>query len=150
ELEKRGILHRNGSMELGELRFGESLTQEVAYEGLLMRERRQLHDRAAALFAAESQSVPPGADVRRTHALAAHHWARGEDRGRGIQALLDAAAEALGVPSYGDAIRLYREAWQLAEITLGERGRERSEETKRLALRAAVGISGAAVIYGDA
>ena len=149
ELEKRGILHRNGSMELGELRFGESLTQEVAYEGLLMRERRQLHDRAAALFAAESQSVPPGADVRRTRVLAAHHWARGEDRARGIQALLDAAQEALGVPSYGDAIRLFREAWQLAEITLGER-RERSEETKRLALRAAVGISGAAVIYGDA
>jgi AAA ATPase-like protein/adenylate/guanylate cyclase family protein len=148
ELEKRGILHRNGSMELGELRFGESLTQEVAYEGLLMRERRQLHDRAARLFEAEAATVTRGADARRAHALAAHHLARGENRARGIQALIDAANEALAVPSFGDAIRLFREAWQLAEITLGER-REHSEETKRLALRAAMGISHAAIVYGD-
>jgi len=149
ELEKRGILHRNGSIELGELRFGESLTQEVAYEGLLMRERRQLHDRAARLFEAEAAAVTRGADARRAKALAAHHLARGENRARGIQALIDAANEALAVPSFGDAIRLFREAWQLAEITLGER-REQSEETKRLALRAAMGISGAAIVYGDA
>ncbi|MFI5317487.1 MAG: ATP-binding protein, partial [Myxococcota bacterium] len=148
ELERRGILHRNGGMELGELRFGESLTQEVAYEGLLMRERRQLHDRAASLLEAEAHAVTGAGEGRRGLALAAHHLARGDDRARGIAALIDAANEALGVPSYGDAIRLFREAWQLAEQTLGER-RERSEETKRLALRAAVGISAAAVIYGD-
>jgi hypothetical protein len=52
------------------------------------------------------------------------------------------------VPSYGDAIRLFRDAWQLAEVTLGER-REQGERTKRLALRAAVGLSGAAIVYGD-
>jgi class 3 adenylate cyclase len=148
ELERRGILHRNGSMDLGELRFGESLTQEVAYEGLLMRERRQLHDRAAALFEAEARTVTRAGEGRRALTLAAHHLARGDDRARGIEALIQAANDALSVPSYGDAIRLFREAWQLAETTLGER-RERSEETKRLALRAAVGISGAAVVYGD-
>ena len=148
ELERRGILHRNGGMDLGELRFGESLTQEVAYEGLLMRERRQLHDRAAQLFEAEGRAVTRAGEGRRALALAAHHLARGEDRARGIQALIAAANEALAVPSYGDAIRLFREAWQLAELTLGER-RELSEETKRLALRAAVGISVAAIVYGD-
>jgi class 3 adenylate cyclase len=148
ELERRGILHRNGSMELGELRFGESLTQEVAYEGLLMRERRLLHDRAAKLFEAEAGEGTSSVDGRRPLTLAAHHLARGDDRARGIQALIDAAQDALSVPSYGDAIRLFREAWQLAELTLGER-REQSEEMKRLALRAAVGISGAAIVYGD-
>jgi class 3 adenylate cyclase len=148
ELERRGILHRNGSMELGELRFGESLTQEVAYEGLLLRERRQLHDRAAQLFDAEARAVTRAGAGRRALALAAHHLARGEDRARGIQALIAAANEALAVPSYGDAIRLFREAWQLAELALEER-RERTDETKRLALRAAVGISGAAIVYGD-
>jgi len=149
ELERRGIVHRNGSMELGELRFGESLTQEVAYEGLLMRERRALHDRAAKLFEAEAAGVTRAGDGRRPLTLAAHHLARGDDRARGIQALIDAAQDALSVPSYGDAIRLFREAWQLAEATLGER-REQSEQMKRLVLRAAVGISGAAVVYGDA
>ncbi|HXZ84831.1 MAG TPA: hypothetical protein VEI82_05020, partial [Myxococcota bacterium] len=53
------------------------------------------------------------------------------------------------VPSYGDAIRLFREAWALAELALGER-REQGPETRRLALRAALGISGAAIVYGDA
>ncbi|HTO69505.1 MAG TPA: adenylate/guanylate cyclase domain-containing protein [Myxococcota bacterium] len=149
ELERRGILHRNGSIELGELRFGESLTQEVAYEGLLLRERRQLHDRCAQIFEAEARGEKRSGDARRALALAAHHLARGDDRARGIAALLDAAQQALTVPSYGDAIRLFREAWQLAELTLGER-REPSPEAKRLALRAAVGISGAAVVYGDA
>ncbi len=148
ELERRGIVHRNGSMELGELRFGESLTQEVAYEGLLMRERRALHDRAARLFEAQAQEVSRGVDARRPLTLAAHHLARGDDRVRGIEALIDAAAVALAVPSYGDAIRLYREAWQLAEQSLGER-RDRGEETKRLALRAALGISNASIVYGD-
>ncbi|HXX47199.1 MAG TPA: adenylate/guanylate cyclase domain-containing protein, partial [Myxococcota bacterium] len=149
ELERRGILHRNGSMELGELRFGESLTQEVAYEGLLLRERRQLHDRAAALFESEARELARSGDAHRRLALAAHHLARGEDRGRGIAALIDAAQRAVAVPSYGDAIRLFREAWALAEQALAER-REQGPETKRLALRAAVGISGAAVVYGDA
>ena len=149
ELERRGILHRNGSIELGELRCGVSLTQEVAYEGLLLRERRQLHDRAAALFEAEARALAGTGDARRPLALAAHHLARGEDRARGIAALLDAAQRAVAVPSYGDAIQLFREAWGLAELALAER-REQSPETRRLALRAAVGISGAAIVYGDA
>jgi class 3 adenylate cyclase len=149
ELERRGILHRNGGMDLGELRFGESLTQEVAYEGLLLRERRQLHDRAAQIFQSEVKSATRTSDGRRALALAAHHLARGEDRARGIEALLAAAIEAQALPSYGDAIRLYREAWELAEGMLSER-RGVTDETKRLALRAAVGISGAAIVYGDA
>ena len=148
DLERRGILHRSG-MDLGELRFGESLTQEVAYEGLLMRERRGLHDRAAALLEADGRDATRSGDGRRSLALAAHHLARGEDRARGIEALIQAAMEAQALPSYGDSIRLYREAWELADTMLREH-RGGGEDGKRLALRAAVGISAAAVIYGDA
>ena len=128
ELERRGILHRSG-MDLGELRFGESLTQEVAYEGLLMRERRGLHDRAAALFEADGRDATRSGDGRRSLALAAHHLARGEDRARGIEALIQAAIEAQALPSYGDSIRLYREAWELADTMLRER-RGGSEDGK--------------------
>src|SRR5207249_212036 len=45
ELEHRGLLHRKSALAGDEYRFGESVTQEVAYEGLLLKQRRQLHER---------------------------------------------------------------------------------------------------------
>ncbi len=148
ELERRGVLHRSGSMAIDELRFGESLTQEVAYEGLLLRERRSLHDRVAEILEAESRDPTQVGDARARLALAAHHLARGDDRARGIKALLAAAQQAVSLPSYGDAMRLYREAWELAETTLDET-REPTLALKRTVLEAAVGICSAAAIYGD-
>ena len=148
ELERRGVLHRNGGMAHDEFRFGESLTQEVAYEGLLLRERRSLHDRAAALLETEGRDPTQVGDARGGLALAAHHLARGDDRVGGIRALLAAAQQAQALPSYGDAMRLYREAWRLAEGTLDE-SRSPTTELKRVALEAAVGLCSAAAIYGD-
>ena len=149
ELEKRGVVHRSGSMAVDELRFGESLTQEVAYEGLLLRERRGLHDRVAELLEAEATGPTPPSDASARLALAAHHLARGSDPVRGIQALLAAAQRAQQLPSYGDAMRLFREAWQLAESTLDE-AREPSLALKRIALEAAVGVVNSAAVYGEA
>jgi class 3 adenylate cyclase len=149
ELERRGVLHRIGGMSEDEYRFGESLTQEVAYEGLLLRERRLLHDRIALVLEAESGDVTLGGDTRGSLALAAHHLARGDDRVRGIGALLAAAREAQAIPSYGDAVRLYREAWRLAEVALDE-ARDASLVLKRIVLEAAVGICSASAVYGDA
>ena len=148
ELERRGVLHRNGEMANDEYRFGESLTQEVAYEGLLLRERRALHDRIAGVLEAEAGDPTQTGDARARHALAAHHLARGDDRMRGIDALLSAADEAQRLPSYGDAMRLFREAWRLAETALADT-REPSTALKRLALRAAVGVSTSSAVYGD-
>lgn len=148
ELERRGVLHRNGGMANDEFRFGESLTQEVAYEGLLLRERRLLHDRAASVIETESGDPTQGGDGRGRLALTAHHLARGDDRARGISALLSAAREAQNLPSYGDAIRLFREAWRLADTALDE-AREPTPALKRAALEAAVGICNVAAVYGD-
>ncbi len=148
ELERRGVLHRIGGMAFDEYRFGESLTQEVAYEGLLLRERRLLHDRIAGVLEAEVRDATPGSDGRATLSVAAHHLARGDDRLRGIGALLEVAREAQALPSYGDAVRLYREAWRLAELALDE-SRDASPALKRIALQAAVGICAATAVYGD-
>jgi len=148
ELERRGVLHRNGGMANDEFRFGESLTQEVAYEGLLLRERRLLHDRIARVLETEGADPTQGGDGRGRLALTAHHLARGDDRARGIAALLSAAREAQNLPSYGDAIRLFREAWRLADAALDET-REPTPALQRAALEAAVGICNAAAIYGD-
>ena len=116
ELERRGVLHRNGGWPIDEFRFGESLTQEVAYEGLLLRERRPLHERIAERARGRESRPDTAGDARGGLALAAHHFARGDDRARGIRALLAAAQQAQALPSYGDAMRLYREAWRLAEL----------------------------------
>src|SRR5439155_27103575 len=50
ELEARGLVHRKSLSSADEYRFGESLTQEVAYESLLLRQRRQLHERIGTLL----------------------------------------------------------------------------------------------------
>ncbi len=131
ELERRGIVRR---MPGGEFRFGESLTQEVAYQGLLLRERRRLHGRAAQLLEKDEK------------ALVAHHWARSDDRERGVELMLEAAQQAEQLPSYGDAVRLHREAWELAEAVLAERPDD--ERLRRFVLRAVEGVCRVSVLYG--
>src|SRR5207245_376385 len=59
ELESRGIFHRKSLLASDEYRFGESLTQEVAYEGLLLKQRRQLHERVALVLESEPGEAGP-------------------------------------------------------------------------------------------
>src|SRR2546426_4546782 len=70
ELEQRGVFHRKHLLAADEYRFGESLTQEVAYEGLLLKQRRQLHERVGLLLEAE-----PAEMTAERSALLAHHLA---------------------------------------------------------------------------
>jgi len=114
ELVRRGILHRKASLGSDELRFGESLTQEIAYEGLLLRQRRQLHERVARHLDQQG-----GAGPERSARLA-HHWSRSDDRGRAAEAFLAAARDAEDVPSYAAAADFYRRAWEAAEAASGE------------------------------
>ncbi|HWP64654.1 MAG TPA: AAA family ATPase, partial [Candidatus Limnocylindria bacterium] len=105
ELERRGLVHRKHGGGEDELRFGESVTQEVAYEGLLLRQRRLLHDRAAALLEQRS-----GGDGVQRSALIAYHRARGDDRRAAVDALLAAGRDAEAVPSYVTAAQFYEQA----------------------------------------
>jgi class 3 adenylate cyclase/tetratricopeptide (TPR) repeat protein len=139
ELERRGILHRKVARGGDELRFGESLTQEVAYEGLLLRQRRQLHQRVARHLEAQ-----PGAGPERSARLA-HHWALSDDRGRAAEALLAAARDAEQVPSYGVAADFYRRAWEAAEAASGEIP---DEHNLRLALEATSALTRLVVYFG--
>jgi class 3 adenylate cyclase len=140
-LEQRGILHRKTAAHEDEYRFGESLTQEVAYEGLLLKERRQLHDRVAAMVLAS-----PGEATAERSALLAHHLARGEDRARAIEALLDAARSAERLPSYRSAAGFYREGWEIADLAIEER-RDGADRFRRLAVQCALGLCRMAAIY---
>ena len=140
ELERRGLLHRKNLLAGDEWRFGESLTQEIAYETLLLRQRRQLHERVGRLLEAEGEAR--GAEHA---ALMAHHWSRSDDQGKAVDALLRAAREAERVPSYKTAADLYRRTWLLAETLLGEGEDGRYH---RIALDAIEGACRLTAFYG--
>ncbi len=142
-LERHGVIHRKALLSGDEFRFGESLTQQVAYESLLMRERRQLHERVGALLEDEPGELNP-----ERSALLAHHFARSDNRDKAVAALLSAAEHAADLPSYPTAAELFRQAWQAAEAALQQSGG--SEGLQRLAVRAAIGLGRMRVIYSFA
>jgi class 3 adenylate cyclase/tetratricopeptide (TPR) repeat protein len=142
ELERRGLVHRKSALSSDEFRFGESLTQEVAYEGLLLKQRRQLHERIGGLL--ESEPAERGLEHA---ALLAHHYARSDDQAKAVEALLGAARAAGQVPSYRIAAEYFRQAWQLAETALAER---EDGSLHRAALEAAHGLARLEVFFGVA
>jgi class 3 adenylate cyclase/tetratricopeptide (TPR) repeat protein len=139
DLVRRGVLHRKTAFGSDALRFGESLTQEIAYEGLLLRQRRQLHERVARHLGQQAGSGPERS------ALLAHHWSRSDDRARAAEALLVAARDAESVPSYAAAADFYRRAWEAAEAASGELPDDR---LLRIVLEATAALSRLVVFFG--
>ncbi|MFQ5666931.1 MAG: AAA family ATPase [Candidatus Binatia bacterium] len=143
ELERRGVIHRKTVLSRDEYRFGESLTREVAYGGLLLKERRQLHGRIGALLEVEDGEA--GAELP---ALLAHHYARSDNREKAIETLLQAAGHAEQLPSYAAATRFYRQAWALADVAIAETT-QLDGRLQRWAVAAAVGLCRMMVIYSS-
>jgi class 3 adenylate cyclase/tetratricopeptide (TPR) repeat protein len=141
-LEQRGLLHRKNVLAQDEYRFGESVTQEVAYESLLLKQRRQLHERVAVNLENGRKEITP--EIR---ALLAHHFARSDNRARALEALLAAAADAEQLPAYGTAAGFYRQAWEVAESLLADQPDDR--DLQRAALAAANGICRLTVLFGQ-
>ncbi len=140
-LESRGILHRKNLLSDDEYRFGESLTQEVAYDGLLMKQRRQIHERIGILLEAER-----GEGSTERLALIAHHFVRSDNRRKAIETLLAAARGAEHLPSYLAAGDFYRQAWELGFASLAE-GAEVDDDFRRLVVSAALDLCRMAVQY---
>lgn len=137
ELERRGVLHRRFSFSTDEYRFGESLTQEVAYSSLLLKERRALHEQSCVRL-----ERSPDLD-RSALALLLHHAMQSENPLRAVPALLRAAQAAEAEPSYQAAAELYRKAWQIGSQNLALGG-----ELPALCLRAVRGLARMHIIYG--
>jgi hypothetical protein len=105
ELERRGVIHRKNVLSADEYRFGESLTQEVAYEGMLLRERRTLHEQVGRLL-----EQLPGDAIPERAALMASHFARSDNHLKAIDALIHAGREAEQRASWR-ARRAFIAAW---------------------------------------
>jgi len=124
-----------------EYRFGESLTQEVAYDGLLHKQRRQMHERIGLLL--EAADSPRTAE---RFAMLAHHFLRSDNRRKAIETLLEAARLTEALPSYRTATDLYRQAWELGHASLAE-GAEVDDDFRKLVLDACLNLCRMAVVY---
>lgn len=142
ELERRGLVHRKGVLALDVMRFGESLTQEIAYESLLLKQRRLLHERVATILEGGSPETAQSG-------LLAYHYTRSDNRPKAVVASLQAAAAAERVPSYHVAVKLYREARALAEAELAVQPTAEMEQALYTALGALCRFL-AMFGYGDA
>jgi len=140
-LERRGVVHRKNLFLADEFRFGESITQEVAYEGLLLKQRRQLHERAAQRIEAA-----PGDITSEKAALLAYHYGRSDNRERMVQALLAAAHNAERLPSFPTAAKFYRQGWDAIADDFDRPGAPPG--LQRLGLNVLVGLGRMIVIYG--
>jgi class 3 adenylate cyclase/tetratricopeptide (TPR) repeat protein len=140
EAERRGLVHRKSLLAGDEFRFGESLTQEIAYEGLLLKQRRVLHERVGILL--EATASDGGAERA---AMLAHHYARSDNRPKALEALLAAAEATERLPSYRVAAAYYRRAWDLAEAALLESPDD--EALRRAALQATSAVCRLTVLF---
>jgi tetratricopeptide (TPR) repeat protein len=140
ELERRGLVHRKHVLSSEEYRFGESLTQEVAYESLLLRQRRLLHEHIGDLIEAA-----PGAMTPERSALLAHHFSRSDNRPKAIAALLRAGRDAEELPAYRTAVDLLKRCWELAETELAAGG---DDTIRRAALQATLALARIGAIFG--
>lgn len=139
-LERRGVVHRKNLFSSDEYRFGESITQEVAYEGLLLKQRRQLHEHIAQLLEAS-----PGEPSTERAALLAHHYSRSDNREKTVHALLAAAHNAERVPSFATAAKLYVQAWDTLAADFDRPAA--TPALQQLGLDAVIGIGRMTVIY---
>jgi len=143
ELTRRGVIHRKSLFSDDEYRFGESLTQEVAYDSLLLKQRRQLHERVAALL-----EQGRGDQSLARPSLIAHHYALSDNRAKAIEMLLRASAEAERVPSFRTAIDLCRQAWEISEAALRDHAAS-DPRSLRWVMEATLGYARLTVLYAS-
>jgi len=137
-LAEDGVIRVARDGAAGEYLFEQALTQEVAYQGLLHKQRRELHREIG--HALEGRS---GTEPGESSALLAFHFQNAEQHEKAIQHLLAAAGHAESVPSYGSAAQFYRRAWDLAR-------RDPADESQaRRAIEAGIRLLGLAAIYGE-
>jgi class 3 adenylate cyclase/tetratricopeptide (TPR) repeat protein len=99
--------------------FKHALTQEVAYAGLVKRERQQLHERVA--HAIETQL---GHRIGEFTEVLAHHWARAGISDQAVQYLRLAGAKAVERYAVEEADHFYTQAYEL----LADRERTPAED----------------------
>ncbi|MBI3742470.1 MAG: AAA family ATPase, partial [Chloroflexi bacterium] len=135
-LEEMGLVFENSERGERQLIFKHILTQEGAYESLLLRKRRELHGQVAR--ALEEYF---GARIQDQIGLVAYHFARSDDALNAIEYALRAGERALARYTAPEAIRFFRGAWSRMD-------EEKIDDAARR-LRALVGLGDAESARGE-
>jgi len=109
-LQREQIIRERSRMPELEYIFKHQLTREVAYSGLLRRERQLFHRRVAeALERLFADRIEERVD------LLAYHWEQAEEREKAVGYLAQAGDRALGLHANEEAMDYYQKALDLAE-----------------------------------
>src|SRR5208337_3773655 len=123
-LQAAEFIYEQPAFPENEYTFKHALTQEVAYDSVLMQRRRTIHERTAA--ALEEMF---GATLDDHLAELAHHYSRSANASKAIEYLRRAAEQAGARSAYNDAIGYAREALRLI-ATMPESGERDQIELK--------------------
>ena len=99
-----------GERREGRYRFKHAVTQEVAYNTLLVRRRTELHQRVAAAY----ESVF-GEAIRDFYPALAHHYLLGEVPDKAATFAWKAAQRAVSIHAHIEALRFAEQAFELYE-----------------------------------
>ena len=121
-LQAAEFIYEQPAFPENEYTFKHALTQEVAYDSVLMQRRRTIHERTAA--ALEEMF---GATLDDHLAELAHHYSRSANASKAIEYLRRAAEQAGARSAYNDAIGYAREALRLIATMPESRERDQVE-----------------------
>ncbi|MFO7598401.1 MAG: adenylate/guanylate cyclase domain-containing protein [Candidatus Desulfacyla sp.] len=125
-LEKEGILHKTSSDVGGKYAFHHQMMQEIAYRGLLRRNRREVHR-----LVGEAMERLYRDDLSNHAGFLAYHFYQSQDWPRALAYTLDAGDRARRSFSCQEALKCYDRALDILQRGTWEHPREKTVEIYR-------------------
>ncbi|MBV8451546.1 MAG: AAA family ATPase, partial [Deltaproteobacteria bacterium] len=122
QLQLGEFIYEQPAFPESEYTFKHALTQEVAYNSVLIERRRELHERTAAAL----EELSAGKLDEQVDALA-HHYSRSGNAAKAVGFLQRAAEQAKARSAYDDALCYVNEALRLLAELPDSRERDRDE-----------------------
>lgn len=111
------IIKEQRRMEEVEYRFQHALVQEVVYDSILLKKRKQLHEKVAQAI----ESIFSG-KLPEFYGMLAYHYSLGEDLEKAEEFLIKAGEKALRAAASTEALFYYQEALELYQKKHGDSG----------------------------
>ncbi|MDY7077850.1 MAG: tetratricopeptide repeat protein [Chloroflexota bacterium] len=110
-LQRTELVRERSRLPEPEYGFKQAMIRDVAYESLLVRDRRVYH----GLLGDQMESLYPGPRREEVYELLAHHYRHSDDQEKALVYLIKAGDKARAAYANPEAISLYRQAESLAE-----------------------------------
>ncbi|HKA53532.1 MAG TPA: hypothetical protein VKJ47_07700, partial [Candidatus Binatia bacterium] len=128
-LQRAEFIYQHPALPEVEYTFKHALTQEVAYNSLLLERRRALHERTA-----QAMETLWGGQLEVHYSALAHHYRQSRNTEKAVEYLLRAGEQAIQRSANGEAIGQLTAALELLNTLPDTPERRRQELTLHLAL----------------